>query len=461
MTLPDDLLDLPVEETTRLIALTLIEAVLAARDRLGGPDEPEALHDFRVGLRRLRTTLRVYRPQLRGSGSARARRQLGRIAEATRDGRDLEVHIAWARSQMLDMMPWQRTGVHWLVDRLERKRRRADAALERVLERRFDRIIERLDPRLRHYRTVIHLDTSQPPRRAAAVMGKRVQQLAAELGVRLARVRSIRGVEEAHQARIAAKRLRYVLEPVAAQIDAIAPAIERLKDLQDELGDLHDGQIFVGALDRMARKAPPVARPGVLALVHRLRERGQAAFHRLSAEWLDGRGDPFIREFMELGKAIALRPQPGVEVERKYLLRGLPEAVQRATPLEIRQGYLPGKRLVERLREVKSNGSASWYRTVKSGVGLWRLELEEETTREVFTRIWPLTAGHRVQKLRYPVQENGATWEIDQFTDRNLVLAEIELPSPRTKVTLPAWLEPLVVRDVTGDPEFSNSRLAC
>jgi CYTH domain-containing protein len=164
---------------------------------------------------------------------------------------------------------------------------------------------------------------------------------------------------------------------------------------------------------------------------------------------------------MELGKAIAVRRQPGVEVERKYLLRRLPDAVHGATPLEIRQGYLPGKRLVERLREVKSNGSASWYRTVKSGAGLWRLELEEETTREVFTRIWPLTAGHRLQKRRYPVRENDATWEIDEFIDRDLVLAEIELPSPATKVTLPAWLEPLVVREVTGDPEYANSRLAC
>jgi CYTH domain-containing protein len=98
---------------------------------------------------------------------------------------------------------------------------------------------------------------------------------------------------------------------------------------------------------------------------------------------------------------------------------------------------------------------------VKSGAGLWRLELEEETTREVFTRIWPLTAGHRVQKLRYPVRENGTTWEIDQFTDRDLVLAEIELPSPGATVTLPPWLEPHVVRDVTGDPAYSNSRLAC
>ncbi|HEY8256587.1 MAG TPA: CHAD domain-containing protein [Gemmatimonadales bacterium] len=460
MTLPDDLLELPAAEAARLIALVQIESVLNARDRLGGPDEPEALHDLRVGLRRLRTSLRLYRPQLRGSVDGRSRRRLRRITDATRESRDLEVHIAWARSQMVDMMPWQRTGVFWLLDRMERRRRKADASLERVLERRFDRTIERLEPRLRRYRTTIHLDPSHPPRRAAAVVGKRVQQAAAALGVLLARVRSIRGVEEAHRARIAAKRLRYVLEPTVAQVDASAPIIERLKILQDDLGDLRDTQVFIAELDQAVRKAPAVARPGVLALVGRLRERGLTTFRRVSTEWLEGAAEPFIREAMELGRAIAARRQPGVEIERKYLLRGLPDAVQGATAHEIRQGYLPGTRLVERLREVRTNGSAAWYRTVKSGAGLWRIELEEETTREVFDRIWPLTAGHRVQKRRYPVRENGATWEIDQFTDRDLVLAEIELPSPGTEVTVPEWLAPLVVREVTSEAEYTNARLA-
>jgi len=450
MTLPDDLLELPVEEAARLIALTLMETVLGARDRLGGPDEPEALHDFRVGLRRLRTALRVYRPQLAGSVDRRDRRRLRRIAEATRDSRDLEVHIGWVRSQMADMMPWQRSGVYWLLDRMERRRRKADASLERTLARRFDRAIERLERRLRSYRTVIYLDPTHPPRRAGAVTGKRIQQAAAELAVLLARVRSIRGVEDAHRARIAAKRLRYVLEHAAGQVAAATPVIERLKSLQDELGDLHDTQVFIAELDGAARKAPAVARPGVLALVGRLRERGLTTYRLLSPEWLAGGGESFVNEVVALGKTIAARRQPGVEIERKFLLRGLPDAVQRAPAHEIRQGYLPGMRLIERLREVKSNGSAAWYRTIKSGAGLWRLELEEETTREVFDRIWPLTAGHRVEKRRYPVAENGATWEIDQFTDRDLVLAEIELPSAGTQVTLPEWLEPLVVREVTG-----------
>lgn len=458
--LPDDLLELPVEEAARVIALALIDTVLDARDRLDGPDEAEALHDFRVGLRRLRISLRVYRPQLQGSVGRGLRRRLGRIADATRDSRDLEVHIAWARLQTADMLSWQRAGVYWLLDRMERRRRRADTSLERVLGRRFDPTVGKLQRRLHSYRTTIHLDPSRPPRRGASVTGKRVQQLATDLGIALARVRSIRDVDEAHRARIAAKRLRYVLEPAAGQIEEAVPIIERLKRLQDDLGDFHDTQVFIAELNEVLRQAPAIARPGVLALVARLRDRGVATFGRVSAEWRTGRAEPFIHEVVDLGKAITARRRAGLEIERKYLLRGLPDAVRGAPALEIRQGYLPGTRLIERFREVRSNDAVAWYRTVKSGRGIWRLELEEATTREVFDRIWPLTEGHRVEKRRYPVAEDGATWEIDEFMDRDLVLAEIELPSADAEIEVPAWLAPHVVGEVTDDPEYTNLRLA-
>ena len=52
------------------------------------------------------------------------------------------------------------------------------------------------------------------------------------------------------------------------------------------------------------------------------------------------------------------------------------------------------------------------------------------------------------------------TWEIDEFPDRNLVMAEVELPSPSTEVTAPDWLRPHVVREVTDDPAYTNYRLA-
>jgi len=99
------------------------------------------------------------------------------------------------------------------------------------------------------------------------------------------------------------------------------------------------------------------------------------------------------------------------------------------------------------------------------GTGLVRTELEEETTRAVFEAMWPLTEGRRLTKRRHAVPDNGAgtvslVWEIDEFTDRPLVLAEVELPDEGTEVRMPPWLAPVVERDVTDDPAYLNVNLA-
>jgi CYTH domain-containing protein len=109
---------------------------------------------------------------------------------------------------------------------------------------------------------------------------------------------------------------------------------------------------------------------------------------------------------------------------------------------------------------VRSNGTTSWYRTVKTGQGLQRIEIEEATTPELFEALWPLTSGCRVRKRRYVVPEGALTWEIDQFLDRNLILAEIELPTADTQFEIPVWLAEYLVREVTGEPEFVNRTLA-
>lgn len=484
MRLPESLLELPAEEAARFISLDLLGTLRAARVRLGSGD-PEALHDFRVALRRLRTALRTYRPQLRDSVRRGAMRRLRRMARATRESRDLEVHIAWSRAQADRLAPRQQSGVEWLVAGLDRRRLEADARLAETLEREFDRTIPPLEERLSTYRATITLDPARRARTAAAVIGARILQLAGDLEVALGDVHSIQDEVPAHIARIAAKRLRYVLEPIAGMTAGVEPVVEQLKRLQDQLGDLHDSHVFVAELARAvddaaliqtrqvtdalraweAEPAPTTVeaddpRPGLLALARLLRERGREAFDAVAARWLNGAGDGFFHDVADLGRRLLAAPAPEIEIERKYLLRGLPPAAREVAPLEIQQGYLPGTRLVERLREVRKNGTAAWFRTVKSGAGISRFELEEETSRELFERIWPLTAGRRVAKRRYPVPAGELTWEIDEFLDRDLVLAEVELPAVDAPVEPPEWLAPYVVRDVTGDPAYANSRLA-
>lgn len=150
-----------------------------------------------------------------------------------------------------------------------------------------------------------------------------------------------------------------------------------------------------------------------------------------------------------------------VEIERKYLLRGLPDRAREAPSLEIDQGYLPGTRINERIRRVRSAHGTRYYRTVKYGSGLKRTEVEEETTELFFTTVWPLTRGCRIHKRRHVVETGNGTWEIDEFLDRDgLVLAEIELEREDDVVEPPDWLAPLIEREVTDDSRYTNHTLA-
>lgn len=147
-----------------------------------------------------------------------------------------------------------------------------------------------------------------------------------------------------------------------------------------------------------------------------------------------------------------------IEIERKYLLRGLPRFATTLDVLEIDQGYLPG---IERLRRQRSATSGErFYRTIKTGMGVQRTEIENEIDRATFDALWPGTAGRRVRKRRYVVPNGEDHWEIDEFLDRELVLAELEFDDPESTVTIPDWLSPVLVRDVTDEPEYTNRSLA-
>jgi CYTH domain-containing protein len=149
------------------------------------------------------------------------------------------------------------------------------------------------------------------------------------------------------------------------------------------------------------------------------------------------------------------------EIERKYLLRALPERVHGTKSVEVDQGYLPGTRIKERIRRMRSPDGAHFFRTIKMGSGLERFELEEETTEAFFTTVWPLTRGARIFKRRYFVPEGDVVWEIDEFLDRTgLWLAEVELESVDQRVKIPEWLAPAVEREVTDEGQYTNHALA-
>jgi CYTH domain-containing protein len=191
-----------------------------------------------------------------------------------------------------------------------------------------------------------------------------------------------------------------------------------------------------------------------------VRERRDALHADFEREWRAGGMDALAAEARAVGAALEARAGGKLGHERKFLLAAVPRRAAEDEGVEIAQGWLPGARLHERIRRVRGPGGERYWRGLKQGVGPARLEAEEETTREIFDALWPLTEGRRVAKRRHRVQEGALLWEIDEFTDRDLVLAEVELPARAHEVPLPDWLQPLVVRDVTGDAAYLNENLA-
>jgi CYTH domain-containing protein/CHAD domain-containing protein len=402
------------------------------------------------------------------------RRRLRELGRATNAGRDAEVQLEWLGGAENGLGPRERTGHAWLVRRLRRRRRDGYREARKRIRRDFGRTASLVRERLEHG------GHGGPAMRDAFTT--LLREHAADLEARLGLVRHPDDQAEAHAARISAKRLRYLLEPFRAELEAAGTAVDHLKGLQDLLGELHDAHVLAGALagdleaasTEKARRLHALAmagdeaglarerrrdeRLGLVSLATFARERIDRRYGALTRDWLNGGAGSFFTELATLAATVSA--VGAVERERKYLLSAVPERAAAVPPLLIDQGWLPGERLRERLRRVRENGGDHYYRTVKLGTGERRLELEEETTSALFEALWPHTAGARVAKARHRVADAGLVWEIDVFADRDLVLAEVELPDETEAVTVPDWLAPHVVRDVTAEAEYVNLNLA-
>jgi len=146
----------------------------------------------------------------------------------------------------------------------------------------------------------------------------------------------------------------------------------------------------------------------------------------------------------------------GREVERKFLVERLPAELDGAPRRRLSQGYLVTGDVEVRLRRADDET----FLTIKAGTGLVRAEEELPIDADRFDRLWPLTEGHRVEKVRHLVQDAGRTIEVDVYAGAHdgLVVAEVEFSG---EDDARAWAPPdWLGADVTGDPAYSNARLA-
>jgi CHAD domain-containing protein len=128
----------------------------------------------------------------------------------------------------------------------------------------------------------------------------------------------------AHAARIAAKRLRYLLEPLVRRAPRGKSLIGRLKELQDVLGDLHDVQILsqeiASSLELLSQNNPdarPRAIPGLLALQGMADVRAGTLYEQFQKRWADKPAGQFLERVAQFALTLG-KPDAAHGETKKY-----------------------------------------------------------------------------------------------------------------------------------------------
>jgi CHAD domain-containing protein len=260
-TLPPQLLGQPAGAVARSIGRLFLLKVLEESARIIADEDPEAIHDFRVALRRLRNWLQAFGPWLEDTVTPSSTRRLRRLSRVAGVARDLQVQRLTLRQMAEADGPPLATEARRIELQLDREEVRATEKL-------FRRVVEDLSSSGAKLAAQLHrggLDAGAsaagPGPSMAAAMATLLAERLEEVNTSLRRLRSASQTEMAHAARIAMKRLRYLLEPFGSSSRLAATAVLRLTAAQDAFGRLHDIQLLARRIT--GHRAKPAFRAAV------------------------------------------------------------------------------------------------------------------------------------------------------------------------------------------------------
>ena len=145
-----------------------------------------------------------------------------------------------------------------------------------------------------------------------------------------------------------------------------------------------------------------------------------------------------------------------MEIERKFLLKEIPDDLEKYPFHEIEQGYLCTGPVVRIRRQDKE-----FYLTYKSGGMMMREEYNLPLSASAYYHLLEKVDGKIISKKRYLIPlDNKHTIELDVFnpTHAPLILAEVEFDTEEdaNSFTPPSWFG----EDVTYSKEYHNSYLS-
>ncbi|MFD6179226.1 MULTISPECIES: CHAD domain-containing protein [unclassified Isoptericola] len=250
---------------------TQAETILRGHDDVrlaaSGPDAPEAVHDARVAVRRLRGTLRAFRPCLDPEdGTLDALTWWVRTLGAARDAEVRRAGLAALAADLTTDPPGADPEVHAGLVLLDGALRAAheDArggVAEALASPRCRDLTSRLDALAVAPHAVLGPRAGDPGADAATALRPGVEHELARVRRRAAPVASWAGPDDGprpapeavHRLRKAARRARYAAEVLGTSGDAgtdrwAAAVVDRHRALQDLLGTVHDADVLRASL---------------------------------------------------------------------------------------------------------------------------------------------------------------------------------------------------------------------
>lgn len=429
--------------------------------RLRTAEDPEALHDFRVALRRLRSSIKAYRPFLKTSINKSLARRLKQLASSTNPARDHEVMVARLTAEADTESEEARAGMDYVVQHLD-----VPATLDGgMLVDRFEQLRKRLDRRLRRFEHRLG-DDDHPDFRA--VSSEIIDQARERLLAAITRAEAIEDAAALHTIRIAAKRLRYLIEPWRNEEKDAKRIVRRLKSLQDILGDLQDTHVLLlnvaGCLEtaaiEQARRAQQAALSAVdeslqvspsesdldtskalVALIQHIKEARVRQFE-IYRRWCDKTASKLDDELTTLVRDLKPSQQT---VVRRWLINTMPDFTEPSAIVRLEEGYLPWSDFKESVRCIKE-GRRVRYERWRQATTAFPVNETSDLTRKEFVLFWPLTEGRRLE-WRVHTPSEPANWTIRECVSSSgetLIFAETAEAKPSMD-----WLEPMHPQEVT------------
>jgi CHAD domain-containing protein len=242
-----------LEWAAEVLRMRFEEVVSLRGDALNSKDI-EGVHAMRVATRRLRSALRDFSPLMRRRPLKKVKKDLKRIADALGQARDQDVAIvALEKLQAQAKDERVKEGVGKLIEERRGVRERAQLDLMETLaassiedlQIRFEAAIDEGANRKKSARVV---SFSEAGRDAVAASLRDFCDLSASLYEPF-------NIEDLHELRIAAKRLRYAIELFTACWGAsVAPFAEEIAEMQSFLGEVHDTDVWIENLGKRLRR---------------------------------------------------------------------------------------------------------------------------------------------------------------------------------------------------------------